>query len=260
MTLESLKNKPLIEAIFEIRWNLEQQSPLGIDPNNQFILARLFDRINTEYPVYEQLPFAAIPEQMVEGLVRHRFRSENGWPLVQLGSGVLTVNDTENYIWKDFHRRVINVVDDLYIVYPNKQSFRVKNLILKYVDAIDLNLEGTEVYDFLREKMKFNLSLNPLLFEKNSINKNPIQLNLQFAFKSNSPKGIVNFRIVKGEKIDNQENTTRDALIWEITIQSNEPDIPEIPLNLSKWLEEAHSVAHNWFFTLVEGDLLRSFE
>lgn len=257
MTLEILKNKPLVEAIFEIRWYLEQAN---IDPNNQLLLGRLFDRINTEYPVYEQLPFAAIPEQMVEGLVRHRFRSENGWPLVQLGSGVLTLNDTENYIWKDFHRRVINVVNNLYVVHPNKQKFRTRNLTLKYIDAIDVNLNEAEVYEFLREKMKLNLSLNPALFEKSSVEQNPMQLDLQFAFKSNKPKGILNFRMAKGEKIDNQENTTKDVLIWETTIQSNESDLPEIPLNLGQWLEEAHSVAHDWFFTLVEGDLLRSFE
>jgi uncharacterized protein (TIGR04255 family) len=260
MVLEKLKNKPLVEAIFEIRWYTEQQTQFGVDPNSQLILGRLFDRINSDYPTYEQLPFAAIPEQMVEGLIKHRFRSGDGWPLVQFGTGILTVNDTENYVWKDFKQRVIDVVDNLYIVHPNKEKFRTKNLILKYVNATDLNLNDSDVYDFLREKIKFNLSLNSLLFEKTSVNGNPIQLDLQFAFKSNQPKGVMNFRIIKGQKIDNQENATSDVLVWETTIQSNEPDIPEIPLNLNKWLDEAHAVAHNWFFTLVDGDLLRSFE
>lgn len=37
MTLENLKNKPLVEAIFEIRWYVDQQNPLSINSNTQFI-------------------------------------------------------------------------------------------------------------------------------------------------------------------------------------------------------------------------------
>lgn len=260
MTLDNIKNKPLVEAIFEIKWYTEEQTPLGIEPNSQLILGRLFDRINSNYPMYEQLPFAAIPEQMVEGLVRHRFKSEKGWPLVQLGTGILTLNDTENYTWKDFKPRAIDVVNNLYIVHPKKEKFRTRNLSLKYIDAIELSPDEIDVYQFLKDEMNLNLSLNPLLFEKTLVNQHPMQLDLQFAFQSEKPKGILNFRIAKGQKVDNKQNVTTDALIWETTIQSNEHDLPEIPLSLSTWLEEAHSVAHNWFFTLVEGDLLRSFE
>lgn len=260
MTLEDLKNKPLVEAIFEIKWYTEQQPLLGGDPNSQLILGRLFDRINSQYPLYEQLPFVSIPEQMAEGIVKHRFKSEQGWPLVQLGTGILTVNDTENYVWQDFKNRIIEVVNNLYIVHPSKEKFRPRNLILKYIDAIDLNLKEEDFYKFLKNKMKLELNLNPLLFERSQVSNNPVQLDIQFAFDAYKPKGVVNFRIIKGQKLNNKQNITSDALIWETTIQSIEPDIPEIPIKLGKWLEEAHAVCHNWFFTLVDGDLLRSFE
>ncbi|MBE9171358.1 hypothetical protein IQ238_28985 [Pleurocapsales cyanobacterium LEGE 06147] len=70
----------------------------------------------------------------------------------------------------------------------------------------------------------------------------------------------MNFRIFKGQKINDRDNKITDALIWETTIQSFDSDVSEVPLHLDKWLEDAHSVAHDWFFTLIEGDLLRSFE
>ncbi|MBE9171356.1 TIGR04255 family protein [Pleurocapsales cyanobacterium LEGE 06147] len=79
MSLENLKNKPLVEAIFEIRWSVEQQNQLSIDPNIQFLLGRLFDRISSEYPTYEQLPSSLVPENMAEGLVKHRFRTTRNW-------------------------------------------------------------------------------------------------------------------------------------------------------------------------------------
>ncbi len=259
MTLENLKNKPLLEAIFEIRWQVEQQNQLSIDSNTQFIVGRLFDRISSEYPIYEQLPSSAIPDNMAEGLVKHRFRSDQGWPLIQLGTGILTVNDTENYNWVNFKKRVIEVIDKLYIVHPTKDKFRPTQLILKYVDAVELR-PGENVYKFLEEKMKLNLSLNPLLFQKTSVEESPIQFDLQFLFKSHKPNGNLNFRLLKSLKINNQNNEPTEVLIWETVIHSPQASIPEIPLHLEQWLEDAHSVAHDWFFTLIEGDLQRRFE
>ena len=107
--------------------------------------------------------------------------------------------------------------------------------------------------------MQLNLSLNNLLFQDTPINRKPIQLDLNLSFNCDKPKGFINFRLLKGQKTDDTEIIS-DAIIWEITIQSNEDNISDIPSQLGQWLEEAHSVSHNWFFTLVEGDLLRSFE
>lgn len=262
MTLEKLKNPPLVEAIFEIRWYREKQEKSPLTPSTQLILGRLFDKLKSNYPKYEQLPSASIPEQMSEGIVGHQFRSENGWPLVQLGTGVLTVNDTENYIWPDFNKRIIDVVERLYLVYPNPEKFKTQSLVLRYINAIDLNLENNAgIYEFLKEKMKVNLSINNSLFEKTSANSNPVGLDLQFAFSCDRPKGVLKFRISKAQKLEEDKTITSDVLILEATVESNERDLKfEIPSNLHQWLEEAHLVAHNWFFTLVEGDLLRRFE
>ena len=196
---------------------------------------------------------------MAEGLVKHRFKSKKGWPLIQLGTGILTVNDTENYGWIDFKNRIVDAVNKLYIVHPSQEEFRPIQLMLKYVDVVDLQSDE-DVYKFLEEKMKINLSLNPLLFKKTLVEESPIQFDLQFAFKSTKPNGGVNFRLFKGQKLNNQNNEVTEALIWETTIQSLQSDIPKIPLHLDTWLEDAHSVAHDWFFTLIEGDLQRRFE
>jgi uncharacterized protein (TIGR04255 family) len=257
--VEHLANKPLIEAIFEIRWQINQSSQFPPEANTQLILGRLFDRLKTNYPHYEPLPFANVPEMMAEGLVKHRFKSEKVWPLVQLGTGILTVNDTEGYLWNDFKPRVINVVRQLHDSVPNQEEFKTKNLMLKYVDAIDINTEE-DIYTFLREKMQLNISLNAALFKNTYLKKKPIQLDFTLSFECEKPKGILNFRIFQGKKTDETGKIISDALIWEITIQSNENDLPDIPTQLDQWLEEAHDVTHNWFFTLVDGELLRRFQ
>jgi uncharacterized protein (TIGR04255 family) len=257
--VEHLANKPLIEVIFEIRWQINQSSQFPSEANTQLILGRLFDRLKLKYPNYEPLPFASVPEMMAEGLVKHRFRSEKGWPLVQIGSGILTVNDTESYLWADFKPRVIDVINQLLDSIPNQEEFKTKNLMLKYVDAIDIDSEE-DIYTFLQDKMQLNVSLNTELFEQTYIKKKPIQLDLTFSFECEKPKGSLNFRIFQGKKIDDSGKIISDALIWEITIQSKENNLLDIPAKLDQWLEEAHTVTHNWFFTLVHGELLRGFQ
>ncbi|MBP8986104.1 MAG: TIGR04255 family protein [Syntrophobacterales bacterium] len=72
---KELKNKPLVEAILEIRWKL-QGLPSGpqVDPHYKLLLGRLFDRMLKDYPEHEQLPTANVPDELVGHVVQHRFR------------------------------------------------------------------------------------------------------------------------------------------------------------------------------------------
>ena len=87
-----LKNKPLIEAILEVRWNLEPGPAPGTgrDPHYKFLLGKLFETVKTRFPHHEELPAASIPEELTPYAVHHRFReSANGWPLIQVAQGFL---------------------------------------------------------------------------------------------------------------------------------------------------------------------------
>jgi hypothetical protein len=115
MTRKILKNKPLVEAIFELRWELQEHEPgMKIDPHYKILIGRIYDRINrvsAEYPFHEPLATATIPDEMVGYVVQHRFRKgENEWPLIQIGPGVITLNDTKGYVWEDFEERISNVL------------------------------------------------------------------------------------------------------------------------------------------------------
>ncbi len=104
MVRHSLKNKPLLEAILEIKWALSPHSENignGTDPHYKILLGRMFDKISDTgglYPIHEELPAARIPDEFAGHIVQHRFLVEaGGWPLIQLGPGILTLNETENY-------------------------------------------------------------------------------------------------------------------------------------------------------------------
>src|SRR3990170_3561524 len=148
---KGLKNKPLVEAILEVRWQLQGALPgPQTDPHYKFLLGRLFDRMLKDYPEHEQLPTANIPDEMVAHVVQHRFRvAANSWPLVQVGPGIFTVNSTADYKWEDFRLRVLAAIEKLYEAHPKVGDLKITNLILRYIDAVDFDYITINAFDFL---------------------------------------------------------------------------------------------------------------
>jgi len=106
MEAKVLKNSPLIEVIFEMRWELVEIAPMQlIDPNYKLMLGQLFERLKDTYPYYEQLPASSIPDEAATYIVQHRFRKDKDkWPLVQVGPGIVTLNNVEQYSWRILKR------------------------------------------------------------------------------------------------------------------------------------------------------------
>ena len=251
---EVLKNKPLVEAILEVRWSLEQKGPdLFVDPHYRLLLARLYDRLSTEYPEPEELPIAAIPDEVTSYAVKHRFRHvANGWPLIQVGPGILTLNETSNYTWPDFRTRSIAVVGKLFEAHPKPDELRVRSLLLRYIDAVDLDYSKEDVFLFLSEKLKVSIAMPGNLFEGTGVSSLPARLALDSSFRTAKPQGMVNVRFVTGQI------KGKGALIWETQVHSDDA-LPELPEGFDNWIDAAHGIAHDWFFKLIDGELKRRF-
>jgi uncharacterized protein (TIGR04255 family) len=165
---KDLKNKPLVEAILEIKWRLvpavkvsgpAQMAVPALDPHYRLLLGRLYDRFQKDYPVHEQLPTANLPDEMVGQVVQHRFRvAKDDWPLVQVGPGVFTVNDTRDYTWTDFQRRAREAVGRLYDAHPAVSELRIQSLVLRYIDAVEYNYDQEDAFAFLRDKLKVTIN------------------------------------------------------------------------------------------------------
>lgn len=257
MQRKALKNKPLVEAIFESRWDL-QESSTGAkeDPHYKLLIGRLYDKLEGEYPFHEQLPTAAIPDEIAGYVVQHRFRKDrDAWPLVQIGPGVVTVNDTEGYVWEDFERKVMRVVGVLFEAYPeSRKNLRFNRLLLRYIDAIVFDYGKKDVFRFLHEQLKTRVDLYQNLFGPTRVDKVPAGLDLRFSFASTQPKGAIHLRFVRGKKRES------DALIWETMVASVAEDVPKVQDEIAVWIKEAHDLTDDWFFKLAEGELLRRFE
>jgi uncharacterized protein (TIGR04255 family) len=250
-----LKNKPLVEAILEVRWKL-QGAPPGpqTDPHYKLLLGRLFDRIRTDYPDHEQLPTASIPDELMGHVVQHRFRVKaNSWPLIQVGPGVLTVNSTSEYQWLDFRSRVLGGIAKLYDAHPRVGDLEITNLVLRYIDAVDFDYGVNNTFDFLREKLKLGVSLPPNLFNGTGVESRPNGLTWQCGFRCAKPQGLINIRFATGQR------NNAPAVVWETTVESSCEDLPDVPQGFEEWLTAAHAVTDDWFFKMIEGELERRF-
>lgn len=254
MTKE-LINKPLVEAILEVRWRLQGASPAHqTDPHYKLLLGRLFDRMLKDYPEHEQLPAANIPDELVGHVVQHRFRvAANTWPLVQVGPGIFTVNSTDDYTWLDFRPRALSAIKKLYDAHPKVGDLKITNLILRYIDAVDFDFGVGDSFEFLRDKLKMNISFPPNLFDDTGVENKPSSLTYQSSFKCEKPKGLISIRFATGQK------NNAPAVVWETTVESAEDDLSQMPQTFEGWLDEAHEISDNWFFKMIEGELERRF-
>lgn len=251
-----LKRKPLVEAILEVRWELQKSDAgPGVDPHYRLLLGRLFDRVMAEFPHHEPLPSSALPDEMLGQVVQHRFRtSPSGWPLVQVGPGVVSLNATDDYSWRTYRPHAVKLVERLFDAHPKVAELRVEALVLRYVDAFSLGEMNKTVLDFVRDKLKIQYSLPDQLFADTGVDSNPLGFACSATFRTTKPPGVVDLRLALGKKLD------EPALVCELTVRSMGKDVPSLPNGFGDWADAAHGLINDWFFKLIDGDLLRSFQ
>lgn len=248
MTYARLKNAPLKEAVFELFWD----SPLdktGFPVDQEFDLSQgIFAKeISSIFPLHKRImPFNIPPSIKIYGNPVHQFwKSELGWPVVQFGPGVLTVNDTDkNYSWDDnFRQNIITAIEILFKSYKEKLIF--KRVSLRYIDSVELQSKLDSGVTFLKENFKseiinkFDPPGETVGFNINQVfkvlNDSQVHLNIQTA--TNNING-------------------KPALVWITLIEKlNKSNKEEI----LQWIDEAHKICSDLFIQTLNEEFYESF-
>ena len=254
-----LPNKPLVEVIFELRWELTRKGPGPLnDPGFRIFLGRYYDQIKKEYPHVQDLPSAQAPEFLTAHTVRHQFwKAKDRWPVTQVGPGIMTINETHGYLWESYRRRLIEGVRALYQSYPAEIApFKPIEVTLKYLDAVEFDSEKSTVplLAFIRDNLHTAVEMEPLLFEGTQEREAPVSVNLSVTYPLTKPLGIVTLMIANGTR------DGRPSVMWETSVLSKGRRVPDAMEKWETWFDEAHGVMDKWFFALVRGKLLSNFE
>ncbi|MEX5212970.1 MAG: TIGR04255 family protein [Nitrospiraceae bacterium] len=252
---KELANKPLVEAILELKWALDERpgTEFRFDSNYRLLLGRFFEKVKTDYPAHKALPTASVPDEMVGQMAQHRFQKKaDSWPLIQLGPGVLTVNETSGYVWDDFRERCEKAVRYLLETYPAEGGPKVDQLTLWYIDAVEFDYGKDDAFRFLKDKLKVQIQLPESLFTEIAVDNKPSTFTWEVAYPLRKPTGHIKLRFQTGIK------QGVPAIIWETFVISKGKDLPDLRA-FGEWLNFAHEATDEWFFKLIEGDLEKRF-
>jgi len=261
---DALANKPLKEVVFELHWDLPETAPSRekFDPDYRRFLARMEDSIINDYAEYRQLPAADVPEKLIPHIVQHQYWTKDEtkednktWPVMQVGPGIIAVNDTVGYHWSDFKERISYLVESFFKAHPNSGELNLSKILLKYINAVEFDYEQNDVFVFLRDKLKINIDMTSIIPQDAQVVLPPFALNLATTLVTLEPKGAMDVRFRRGKIHDD------DILFWELTSLTTSNDILcSGPQDIITWSDSAHSLLRGLFFKMIEGELLEVFK
>lgn len=257
-----LKLQPLEEVWVTIRWKLDQVGPnpgLQKDALFPIALGNFAKEVESQFPVRVAKKESDAPLDFLPYIPRFQFRkSINGWPLLQLGPGISTLNYTENYSWGTFLKDSLFLRKKLTSAYSD-QLLEPESISLKYRSAIKCDYKNTDIFDFLRDKLHYEVKMPPEIPGELAKKDSPLDINYSTVFDIATPKSQAILKIATGyKKTKNKKGIEKELehIISDIEIVSRGTDAPDYynEINYKKWLTEAHKVAHRWFLSLVDGD------
>jgi len=243
--IEKLPNAPLQEVIFELLWDTENdEQGFPVDRDFDFAQGIFASVICKTLPFSKKtiLPGTSAVHFILYPMPVHQFwKGENEWPVVQIGPGILVVNDIDaNYTWKRYKELILLTLDALAQAYKKEMTFITARL--KYIDASQTDNDG--IIDNINKS--FNLSLQNHFQHGNQ----PVGVSINQVF----PIGdIGNLEVLIS---NGWSQLNKPALIWQSNIfiekkmKTNE---------LTTWLDQAHGIVSGHFKKIIKESLYAKF-
>jgi uncharacterized protein (TIGR04255 family) len=237
-----LPNAPLQEVIFELLWEIgRDEKGFPFDEDFNFAKGVFADITKHDFPFRNNTAFDANQLRFYPVPIHQFWRAENSWPVLQIGHGMLVVNDIEaNYTWDNFKKLIHQAIDYLLKSWQKKLSFL--SVRLKYIDAYEIG--ETNKLKFINDNMRLSLQND---FRPND---EVINLNLNQTFKLNQ-NNFLEVVLASGVSPDN-----KPAIIWQSNVYFEGKMNQE---QLLQWLDYAHEVASNHFKQFITKDFYDKF-
>lgn len=242
-----LKQAPLKEVIFEVKWQLyTDERGVVYDPGFDYAVGIFASILKDSFPVHKRItPAGNNQEEYAINRPTFQFwKGELEWPVIQLGPGILSVNSTDvDYIWETTYRTTIQLaMNTLYSSYYKNIIFN--NISLQYIDAVDID----DNYSF-SEFASVNLQTD--LINKYDIPGRLKGMHIDQVFELEDKS---NLRLSIQSGVNN--NNFKPAMIWVTGIENSNTIPPE---SVIEWLDMAHGCASALFVNMLNPDFYASF-
>ncbi|WP_345993241.1 TIGR04255 family protein [Sulfurimonas sp. HSL-1716] len=250
--MANLKNAPLIESIFELRWGEIKTNYYEFSIEEESLLPGIIATLafQNKYVVSENLQKGQhnLPQQ-----ITNRFRKgENTWPCLQIGMGIFTVNQiAKDYTWTNFKNDIIQGL----MFFRNETVLKnIKNIdsaqvVLRYQDAFypDKNIT---VGDYISTHFHLTAELPASFYDNYIASKNFKKINMQFEVELDDNMGTAALMF------SNAIINGKDGLLVDTSIIQS---VNKISQNakfstdcISVWLEKAHDIQEHAFKTIIK--------
>jgi uncharacterized protein (TIGR04255 family) len=246
--MSRLPNAPLQEVIFEVKWDLtlDASTRSFTDPGFELAVGKFHGQLQADFPVSKQKLPDQIPQALIGHQIKHQFwKGEGVWPVVQLGPGIMAVNETDTgYDWKSgFFPLIKRTLATLTNAYGGELTFT--NYSLRYIDTVRIADYGfTDWSSFLASNINIHLSNN---FNTRGPLKN---FAAEQAFDMGQD-GTLQVVLSSGEN-----EKKEDTFVWQ-TVISGQENIQQADLEI--WIDKAHRNTSDIFKEICKPDFYGSF-
>jgi uncharacterized protein (TIGR04255 family) len=243
--MSKLPNAPLVEVIFEIKWDITNKSDIV---DFQYLHGDLYSHLKGKYPHRENLVSPEVPFDIVRGIPVFRYReSNNSYPLVQIGPGLITVNTTDSkYFWDEFRNEANNVLFILSEIYPKYRNLTLSPILI-YIDFFELDKTNCNSFEFINTNFQLHFSENFIHEEGTALS----DLNFTFNYKFKDDILSLNIR-------DGKINKNKEGIVLQTKVIGKKEKYSKN--ELESWLDNAHELSSKTFKSLTKGDLYETFK
>lgn len=233
------KKPPLIEALCEFRFQEIENIP-------NIILGRFFEQIEEEFPTVET--HKGIGVQTQEGTLaptifmeeRTRFANKEGTRLIQLGAGLLVVNQLKPY---NDYASFRSFIEKTLETYRKVAKPKVQSIGLRYINKIEINSSQS-----LEDVFNIGFTI-PNMFNDFP---DPYLLKMEFAYSDGRDKLVVVLASAS------EDNGLKKGIMLDFGYALSKPN--EIDDNILEWLDKAHDEIEKAFYACLKESVINAFE
>jgi len=251
---------PLIEVILELHWSLKSLGSApnaAIDPYYDLFRETFLEKSKNDLPFVEELVPSEVPIEFISDQPHLRLRpNQSGWPLIQIGPGIMTVNIVPPYNgWSEFRRFISTALDLLFSSYPVAEKTLAPNRVhLRYIDALGEQYGMDRYTDFVSSHLCAPMPVSPEILDGVVADPKTITYAIDSRFKVKSPEdSTARIRISPGK------TRGRDAVILEFHCDAGLKGGFQSKDVLMAWYDQAHEMLHTLFDKTVSSDVKKNF-